>query len=325
MRLWRCFNNRTGALKPLGSLYTFMDMEILEIEYPTPLEKAIYTTNMMREATNRTLSIHRGAAMVAFTGEAGTGKTTTARELCAALKRKFSSENPLAFKGIHFEYGRMPPNEGNEGKRALNGVFAAVGLYIDAGEYNMQPLEEIARQLVAYLRLNRIQMIFADEVGLLGINAIGGLITLLDVAEIEGWNLTIVLMGMDDLALKLRRRQQINRRIHEWIYFNRYDLDDTIALLKVMHPYFAELDEKTNTGTAQFEFVHEITLGLPGFMFPFISRFNYRWSIVEDKSKINVEFLEAVHLITQKSMDKAINLAQSEHVDEKGKSNGKKK
>lgn len=294
-----------------------MQTEILEIEYPVPLEEKIYVTSFMREAQKRTFAVHRGGAIVVYTGEAGTGKTTTALEICRTLERQFDSSNPNAFRAVHFEFGRIYIGQGNESKRAIRSVYDAVGLNLPEGDYNTMTVEGLAALLVEFLQLQRIQMIYADEAGLVSFEAIGGLVTLVNVAKNMKWPLTLILIGMDDLPIKLKRRQQTNRRAFEWIYFNRYGLKDTIRLLKVMHPYFDELDEHSKEGKDQFKFMHEITLGLPGFMFPFICRFDYRWRGLKNLQPINTAFLQMVHMLTLESMQNAVELSKHGYIEEK--------
>jgi hypothetical protein len=294
-----------------------METEILEIEFRAPRKHKIYVTNFMKEVLNRTYAVHAGDAIVIYAGEAGVGKTSTARKICESLERKFDSGNPNAFRGIHFQFGRISRGQGNEAKRAIRSVYDAVGLNLPEGEYNTMSVQRLCSTLIEYLRLNRIQMIFADEAGLLSLEAVGGLITLLDIADDLQWLLTIILVGMDDLALKLKSRQQTFRRSCEWIYFTRYDLEDTIKLLRAMHPYFAGLDENIREGKAQFEFMYEITLGLPGFMFPFINRFDYRWRGLKNLQPITLEFLQTVHMITLDDMDRAVELSRHGYIKEK--------
>lgn len=286
------------------------NIELLEIdEYPVPIRRNIIVTGIMREVQKRTFAVHGKCAFVVFSGEAGVGKTTTAREMVKALERKFSSSNPHAFRGIHFEVGRLRTGQGNEVKRMLRSVYAATGLRLDEGVYDRYPPEEIAAELIEYLRSRRIAMIFIDEAGLLSLEAIGGLVTLLDVAHNREHYMTIVLIGMDDLPTKLRRRPQIKRRVFEWCTFTPLELKTTIKFLKAIHPYFAELNENEDEDAAQFEFVHEITSGLPGFISSFIERFDSRWRAVGEQ-RVDIFFLQGVHVLTQLNMEKAVQLAR---------------
>lgn len=296
-----------------------MNIELLEIEYPEPVTRKIYMSKLMKEASSRTMSIHKAGAMGVYTGEAGVGKTTTAREICRSLEAKFKSENPKAFLGLHLQFGRI--DQGNGAKRALRSVYAASGLLLDEYDYDRLPSEELAAELVEHFRTHRIQVLFADEAGLISPEAIGGLVTLHDVAQYNGWPLTIIFIGMDDLAIKLRRRPQVNRRLKEWIYFKHYNLEDTISLLRVMHPYFDGLDETAKEGRTQFEFIHKITHGLPGNMIPFIDRFDYRYQKRKDGKDITVGFLEGIHFVTQESIKQSVNL--SRHVYSDGERNEK--
>jgi hypothetical protein len=301
-----------------------MEFEALEIkEFPIPARRAIYTTDLMREMASRTQAVHGHGAFVVYSGEAGVGKTTTARELTAAFGRAFTSENPRAFRAIHFEVGRVANGHTHEAKRMIRSLYAAVGANLDEGVYERHPPEEIAGEFIEYIRQRRIQMIFVDEAGLLSLEGINGLVTVLDIAKNNGWPLTIVLIGMDDLPLKLRRRPQIARRVFEWCTFVRYGFEDTVRLLRAMHPHFEALSVENPQHRAQFEFVQEISGGLPGFMASFIERFDYRLRGYKDA--VTVNFLKTVHLLTVDSMKMAMDLARKGYAAPEAAKDKKKK
>lgn len=284
-------------------------MECLEIkEFPVAITRPVHVTGMMREVISRTLAVFGHGTFVVFCGEAGVGKTTTANELRRALDRAFKHEDPNAFRAIYLEVGRVPVGQGHEAKRAIRSLYTAAGAVLDEGIYNRYPPEELAAEFIEFIKMRRIKMIFVDEAGLLSIEAIGGLVTVLDVSRHMEHPLTIVLIGMDDLPIKIRRRPQINRRVFEWCTFTPYGFDDTVRMLRVMHPHFAALDLENPEHRAQFDFVHEASNGLPGFMSCFIERLDYR--LQGRIGEITPTFLRTIHLLTVESMEKAMELAQ---------------
>jgi hypothetical protein len=126
-----------------------------------------------------------------------------------------------------------------------------------------------------------------------------------DTAENEGYILTIIFVGMDDLPQKMTRLPQMHRRVKEVCYFSQYSLDETWALLKDLHPYFAGLDESNSSHREQVEAVHEFCLGLPGLIVAFVQKFNYR--LTNYKGEVDAKFLRTVYEVTNQSMIAALN------------------
>ena len=98
-------------------------------------------------------------------------------------------------------------------------------------------------------------MIFIDEAGGLSVDAIQGMILVRDTAFSMHWPLTLVLIGMDDLPVKVNSKCQIKGRVSEWCYFVEYGFDDTWHLLAELHPHFAGLDKKNEEHREQIEFL----------------------------------------------------------------------
>jgi hypothetical protein len=129
-----------------------------------------------------------------------------------------------------------------------------------------------------------------------------------DIAENEGYALTIVFVGMDDLPQKMTRLPQVHRRVKEVCYFSQYNLDETWALLKELHPYFAGLDGSKSPHREQVEAVHEFCLGLPALIVAFVQKLDYR--LTNYKGEVDTKFLRAVYELTNQSMIAALNEAR---------------
>jgi hypothetical protein len=263
--------------------------------------KDIVLTPMMKEMINRTLSVHPGGALVVWYGQSRIGKTTTGRYMANHLNEVFEEDNPNTFRAVHYVVGAVGKGSGNEIKKGIRSLYqAALSIQMDEGFYIRNPPEVLAAQLVHGLRRKRIQLIIVDEAGSLSADAIRGMNLVRDTAENEGWTLTLVFVGMDDLPQTMTKYPQIHKRVHEWCYFDQYDVDATWTLLAKLHPYFDKLDARKKAHHEQVEVIHELCSGLPGLIAPFVQLLDYRLS--HAKSEINADFLRAIYMRTNESM-----------------------
>lgn len=275
----------------------------LSFKFPKAGKKVVVVTDLMLEIETQILAVHNLCGFCVLYGSSGAGKTTLAYWMSDRANQAFNPEDPDAFKAVFYEVGKVKAGWGNEAKRAIRSLYAAVsGVTIDEGLYGRSTAEELADMVVYTMQKRRVQLVFVDEAGLLSLDAIGGLVLVSDKARLLGFNITIVLIGMDDLPQKLepKRRPQIYRRIHDWCYFRHYDLEQTQALLRALHPHFASLGSNNKQDADQFQFVYEISDGLPGFITQFVSRFDAQYQMASER--IDITFLRAVHLRTLSDM-----------------------
>jgi hypothetical protein len=168
---------------------------------------------------------------------------------------KFSQTDRLAMKRIcqqvhHEVVGRLP-----------RGVSLGMGA------------EEIASSVVEELRLRAIGILVVDEAGGLTQDAVRGLMLLSNTARRLRHPLSIVFVGMDDLPRLLTKLPQHKRRTTAHVFFDSYSIQDTLALLRAIHPHFAghRLDDPQHRRVV--EFIHRITQdGLPGYVVPFLNK-----------------------------------------------------
>jgi hypothetical protein len=230
-------------------------------------------TAIMASTMERTVAVHHQHGLVVWTGPSRVGKTTTARYMRDLLNAQASG--PQGFTAVHFEVGGVGRWSGNEQKKALRSVHHATLGRVDEGRYNRALPEEAAGEIVTGLEQRNIQMIFVDEAGCLSVNALRAFALLCDTARNMDFSLTIVLVGMDDLAAKLRSVEQVYNRVIEWCYFEPYTIDETWAFLRAMHPHFRTLQRGRHDDDGQVEMVHQRFGGLPGLMAPFLRRLDY--------------------------------------------------
>jgi hypothetical protein len=275
-----------------------------EIQFPNPKKEIIVPTGLMQRTVKRTLAVHSSGGLIIWQGRSRIGKTTTARWMIQKIEEAYDPDNSICFRAKHYEAGEISSWQGQEAKRGIRSLYHATIGRLDEGIYRQDPTEHIAAQLVHSLRRTNIQMVLVDEAGWLSLDAIRGMVLVCDVAKNLNWTLTLVFIGMDDLPQKLTKLPQINGRIHEWCYFEPYNLDETWKLLADLSPYFAKLDGRKAADREQVEFVHETFGGVPGEIVPFVQRLEHR--LKEHKGEVDTRLLRAVHLLTSRDKERSI-------------------
>jgi hypothetical protein len=279
-----------------------MSMKIL---FPKPRQKKIVVTDTMTEIINRTLAVHTLSALVVWSGQSRVGKTTTGCYMVDQLNQQFNENDPDSFRAVYYEVGEIKKGSGNEMKKGIRSLYrGALHSQLDEGFYRNNPPEAIAEQLVYGLHRKHIGLVIVDEAGCLSLDAIRGMTLVRDNAESQGYTLTIVFIGMDDLPQKMNLLPQVRYRVKEWCNFSQYTLDEVWVLLKELHPYFANLNGSKSAHREQVEVVHELCLGLPGLIIPFVQKFDYR--LTNYAGEVDVKFLRAVYELTNMSMIAAL-------------------
>lgn len=242
-------------------------------EYPELVKPVVVETGMMKSAVRRTLAVHHLGGICVWSGRAGMGKTTTAQHMAKLTEDAYDPDNPRAFRVVHYEAGSKNPTK-SDAKHGIRSLYYGVGCKLDEGVYRTHLAEELAADLIHFLKKMNIQIIFVDEAGCLSLGAIRGIVLVSDTARLLDLTLTIVLIGMDNLPTKVKCNPQVERRIHEWCYFKPCTLEETYNLLAALHSHFASLSLKNKSHKEQISYVHEACKGMPGSLVPFVSRFS---------------------------------------------------
>lgn len=234
------------------------------------------------------------------------GKTTTAQEMIKLIESEYNPDNPKAFRVVHYELGKSPKHEPKQGIRSL---YYGVGYKLDEGKYRNCLAEELAADLVHFLKKMNIQIIIPDEAGCLSLEAIRGIVLVSDTARLMGFTLSIIFIGMDNLPIKLERNPQIARRVYEWCYFKPCTLKETHKLLAALHPYFAGLNLSNKSDQEQISYIHDTCKGMPGSIVPFASRFGGMFREFPDEDPlVNIQAA-----LIQPLFDKQRSIKDSQH------------
>jgi AAA domain-containing protein len=280
---------------------------VVPYPYPALQPQVRIEAGMMRVAEKRTLDAHRLGGFIGFTGHQGIGKTTTAEWMVERINAAYDPNNSRAFRAAYFTCPKTSgwsKQEMLEMKRGVRLLYVNVLGPLDNGFYRSSRLpDEIAEQVVIGYEKNGIQLVFADEAGNLSLNAIRGMVIVSDKAKHRGWDLTIVLLGMDDLPRKLEILPQIRRRVNDLIYFKPYTLAETKKLLAALHPYFGTLEDKNKSHRHQLETIHEKYEGLPGYLTQFALRFSIYFR--EEPGADPMTLIQAAFLQPETDWDRA--------------------
>lgn len=273
-----------------------------KVQFPTAKTEKIVETAIMREVITRTLAVHPGNGL--WYGLSRVGKTTTAREMVKKIKEAYDANNPDAFRAVHFSVGEIAAWSGNEQKKGLKSLYNATLGRIDEGVYMNSPPETIAKIIVVGLMRKNIGLVLIDEAGNLSLDAIRGIMMVYDEAKNMEYRLSLVLIGMDDLPVKVTELPQIEGRIHEWCYFEPYTLEEVTKLLSELHPHFAALDLNDPVQLEQITTIYNLFGGFPGLIVPFMTKLERRQS--RRMQPITTAYIKTVHLITDGGKEASI-------------------
>ena len=274
-----------------------------EFQFLIPTEDFIVPMGMILEVITRTAVVHPGNSL--WYGESRIGKSTTGIYMVQKIDEAYNPQNPYAYRAVHYEVGEIPGWSGNEQKKGIKSLYFATLGRIDEGIYRHDPPESLATQLVHGLRRKNIQVILVDEAGTLSLEAIRGMILVVDTAKNMNYPLSLVFIGMDDLPTKVRHSPQVEKRIVEWCYFEAYSLKETGKLLAQLHPHFASLEFDIPAHYEQVECIYEMFGGFPGLIVPFLKKLD-RYQR-QEPDEINVKYLRTLHLRTLMDKEQAIN------------------
>jgi type II secretory pathway predicted ATPase ExeA len=167
---------------------------------------------------------------------------------------------------------------------------------MDAGSYRDGDVEALAEEVLYIIKRKRLGLICVDEAGLMTVDGISALALVLDMAKQQNYHLTIILIGMDNLPLKMdeRTRPQLYRRVHQWCNFKDYDIEDSYNLISGLHPHFNSLDRTIPDQWDQVRIVHELTGGLPGLIVQFLARFDGTYKKMPHL--ITTDLLRGIHI-----------------------------
>jgi hypothetical protein len=147
---------------------------------------------------------HQAPGVQVWVGHAGVGKTITARQLVHELNAAFAAKSGTYRAFYTMMGGDVDHASQRQMKRGIYALWCAVmNDTLSGGELRQRQERDLAMEIVDQLRLDRVQVLVVDEAGTKNEKEIRGLSLVCDLAGEMEWPLTLLLVGMDDLAHKV--------------------------------------------------------------------------------------------------------------------------
>jgi hypothetical protein len=276
--------------------------------YPSRKTEQIVKLPLMRAIIRRTLEAHADPGLVMWAGPSRNGKTTTAKFMVSQMNIDAEAQVEGAFRGRHMEVGSGPRTASQKwGIKHLYWEFAGK---VAERIFQRETPRSLALHVVDALRKWRIQMVFVDEAGYLSTEELQGMVLVLDVAREEDWPLTIVLIGMNDLPIKVNNCPQINGRVVSWSFFEAYGLEDTLDFLANLNSEFAKLSLRVPAHREIVEFIKGEFGGILGEMVKFLRHLNHRRN-ADPGDPFDLLLMRAVALSMKCERDRSLNASRS--------------
>jgi len=240
--------------------------------FPARADSALVRTQMMEQAKKRTFLVHRRGGLVVWSGRSRIGKTSTAEWLESEINDRYDPENGDAFRAHYYEVGELGRRAAGHTKQAIRALHHAPLGRLDEGVYRSSPPEDLAQLVIHGLRRRAIEMIFIDEAGLYSIEAIRGLVLVVDWARRLGHRLTLVLIGMDDIERTIGSNAQVNNRVADWVCFEPPKREEIFELIQRASAIFADRTLDDPSTVELVEWLEGTYSSLPGLILPFLDK-----------------------------------------------------
>lgn len=208
---------------------------------PTPLvlgRHPLWGTLINHEQLRRAIKLAqhdcKAPGIQVWTGEPGVGKTVAAEQLVAECNAAADAAEPEAFRAVYLSTGGDVHHNTTRGmKRGINCIFEGVlKEELTNAEYRSISERALAEMIVEHVRLLNIRLIVLDEAGTKTQSEIRGISYITDVAIERHWCLSILLVGMDDLADKADREIATRSRTRRTTMFTPWSASELFAFLQ---------------------------------------------------------------------------------------------
>ncbi len=167
-----------------------------------------------------------------WTGDAGVGKTVAAEQLALECNAAADAGKPGAYRAQYFLTGGDVDHTSQRFmKKGIYCVYECVVDELSRGELTRRTERALATDIVEQIRLTNLQLLIIDEAGTKNSAEIRGLALIYDIARQHHWPLTLLLVGMDDLAHKVRGLPVLESRVRATRVFHEWSVNECASFL----------------------------------------------------------------------------------------------
>lgn len=248
--------------------------------------------------TERITPIHPGLSLLS--GPPGTGKTEIAQDIAAHFNQ--STGKAALYMAFTMEARRYTCAQ-------MLSLLHEMFLGPLTKRLRQQKAEILAQEVVHRLRTQGTQWLFLDEAGLLSHEGLNALQVLYDAAKHIDHPLSCLLIGNDDLPLKVQHRPQLETRIKETVYIEPYSYDQLYEVLPQLDLTLQHLSDDERTRLCQF--LHHVYAGNLRATQAYLERLHVLWQPPQPLEQV---LIQAAHdradRAKQKATDDALHLAR---------------
>ncbi|WP_337171560.1 ATP-binding protein [Gemmatimonas aurantiaca] len=195
-----------------------------------------FETEALRLATARVLNAHQQHGFIVMSGPPGVGKTTCAHHLVSLINEDDALGVGVQADTFEVSGKRTRPSSHQSVRGPLRELYARYFGTLPSTLFQRDSEHAVTRRVVATLRQRGLQVLLLDEAGTYAAEELRGLSMLLNISREESWPLTVVLIGMDDIAKTVESLPQITSRVVRWIWFEPLNREDWEGIYSVIVP-----------------------------------------------------------------------------------------
>lgn len=197
-----------------------------------PITGPILDQRQLREAIALSKLSHRTPGLQMWTGDPGVGKTIAAEQLAYECNRDADAQRPGSYRAFYFVTGGdVERSMGRQMKSGIYTVYEQMLGELTGGELRSRSETSLAEEIVHHVRLTNTQLIIVDEAGTKSASEIRGLALISDVARRNEFPVSLLLVGMDDLAAKMSSLEVIKSRTRVTVAFQRWEEEEALSFI----------------------------------------------------------------------------------------------
>lgn len=216
-----------------------------------PITGPILDQPQLREAIALSKLSHRTPGLQMWTGDPGVGKTVAAEQLAYECNRDADARLKGSYRAFYFVTGGdVERSTGRQMKRGIYTVYEQMIGELSSGELRTRSETALAEEIVHHAKLINTQLIIIDEAGTKSASEIRGLALLSDIARQREFPLSLLLVGMDDLAAKMGSLDVLRSRTRVIVGFQSWEQEEALSFILARSSLIEEAYGRRDPGIA---------------------------------------------------------------------------